>query len=390
MSALAALDIAFYLAMMTLFFSALRKSRCAPRRPIDRAAAVTIFKPLAGTDDELAANLASFAKLDYPCFEIRFGVASIEDPAYEVARDFIRENPDVHAHIVVTDPRAAQNPKVAQLIALARQARGELFVISDSNVRVPKSYLWSLLAEISRPGVGLVTSAFAGTGETTLGAALENLQLAAVVAPAVVLSTVLTNRPLTIGKSMAMWKRDLDEIGGFSAVGDVLAEDHVLGDRFVAAGYSLRTSFVTVENRNVGCSTKRTLERHARWAKIRRALSPRAFLLEPLASPLLVSSLLFLLAPSRTLFYFVAASAVLQSAAAFASIRFLRGKSLGVRYVPLEVARTYALFACWAWALVSDRVVWRGHPFRILSGSRIRAAAPRFFARRRFARLASK
>src|ERR1019366_9363907 len=36
MSALAALDIAFYLAMMTLFFSALRKSRCAPRRPIDR------------------------------------------------------------------------------------------------------------------------------------------------------------------------------------------------------------------------------------------------------------------------------------------------------------------------------------------------------------------
>jgi ceramide glucosyltransferase len=387
MSALAALDIAFYLAMMTLFFFALRKSRRATRRPIDRAAAVTIFKPLAGTDDELAANLASFAKLDYPCFEILIGIASVDDPAYGVARDFIRENTALHARIIVTDPRAAQNPKVAQLIALARQARGELFVISDSNVRVPKNYLWSLLSEISRPGVGLVTSVIAGTGEATLGAALENLQLAAVVAPAVVLSTVLTNRPLTIGKSMAMWKRDLDEIGGFSGVGDVLAEDHVLGDRFRAAGYSLRTSFDTIENRNIDCSTKRTLERHARWAKIRRALSPRAFLLEPLASPLLVTSLLFLIAPSRVLFCFVAASAVVQSAFAFAATRFLRGKSLGIRYAPLEVARTYALFACWSWALVSDRVVWRGHPFRLLAGSRIIAIAPRFFGRRRFTRL---
>lgn len=388
MSALAALDIAIYVASMTLFFTALRKSRRAPRRPLDRAASITIFKPLAGADDELAANLKSFAALDYPCFEILIGVASMEDPAYEVARDFVRQNKQVHARIVLTDPHAAQNPKVAQLLGLAREARGELFVISDSNVRVPHDYLWSLLSEISRPGVGLVTSLFAGNGEASLGAALENLQLATVVAPAVVLTTVLTNRPVTIGKSMAMWKRDLDAIGGFPVFRDVLAEDHVLGDHFKAAGFSLRTSLVAIENRNTECSTRRTLERHARWAKIRRSLAPRAFLLEPLASPLVVTFFLFLIAPSHTLFFFVAASAALQSIFAFASIRFLRGKSLAIRYAPLEVARTFAIFGCWFWALVSDRVVWRGHPFRILAGSRIVPAAPRFFARRRSLRLA--
>jgi ceramide glucosyltransferase len=383
MSALAALDIAIYVASMTLFFTALRKSRRAPRRPLDRAAAVTIFKPLAGCDDELAANLQSFAALDYPCFEILIGVASIEDPAYRVARDFVRRESHVHARIILTDRNAAQNPKVAQLLALSREARGELFVISDSNVRVPKDYLWSILTAITRPGVGLVTSVFAGSGETTLGAALENLQLASVVAPAVVLSTMLTNRPLTVGKSMAMWKRDLAAIGGFSAVGDVLAEDHVLGDRFKAAGFALRTSLEVIENRNVDCSTRRTLERHARWAKIRRSLSPRAFLLEPLGSPLVIAFLAFLIAPSRTLFFCVAASAALQSVFAFASIRVLRGKSLAIRYAPLEVARTFAIFGCWVWALVSARVVWRGNPFRLLSGSRIVPASPRFFARRR-------
>jgi ceramide glucosyltransferase len=388
MSALAALDVAIYVASMTLFFAALRKSRRAPRRPLDRAAAVTIFKPLAGADDELAANLNSFAELDYPCFEILLGVASMEDPAYEVARDFIRQNKHVHARIIVTDPQAAQNPKVAQLLGLAREARGELYVISDSNVRVPQNYLWSLLAEISRPGVGLVTSLFAGTGESSIGAALENLQLATVVAPAVVLSTILSNRPVTIGKSMAMWKRDLDAIGGFPVFRDVLAEDHVLGERFKSAGFSLRTSLVSIENRNTECSTRRTLERHARWAKIRRSLAPRAFLLEPLASPLVVTFFLFSIAPSRTLFALVAASAALQSIFAFASVRILRGKSLAIRYAPLEVARTFAIFGCWFCALVSDRVVWRGHPFRILPGSRIVPAAPRFFARRRSLRLA--
>ena len=390
MSALAVLDIAVYVVLMTLFLVALRRSRRARRRPVDRASSVTIFKPLSGADDELAANLESFAQLDYPGFEILFGVASIDDPAFAVARAFVARHREVAARLFVTDPNAAQNPKVAQLVELAARARGELFVVSDSNVRVPKNYLWSLLSEMSRPGVGLVTSLFAGTGESTLGAALENLQLATVVAPAVVLSTLLTPRPLTIGKSMAMWRRDLDIIGGFTAFGDVLAEDHVLGDRFLASGFSIRTAFTVIENRNVDCSTKRTLERHARWAKIRRSLSPRAFLLEPLASPLLVASFLFVCSPSRTSFALVSVSAAIQTAFAFAAARVVRGRSMALRYVPLEVARTFALFACWGWALVSDRVVWRGHPFRVLAGSKIVAARRRPWSRERTARFASK
>lgn len=382
LSALAALAIAVHALLTTLTLVALRKSRRAPRRSLDRAPRITIFKPLAGTDDELAQNLESFAKLDYPAYEILLGVASLEDDALAVARAFVRTHPELDARVVVTDPHAALNPKVAQLVSLARAARGELFVVSDSNVRVPRDYLWSLAAELSRPGVGLVTSLFAGTGERTLGAALENLQLAAVVAPAVVLSTAFTKRPLTIGKSMAMWKRDLDRIGGFAAFADVLAEDHVLGDRFLEAGFTLRTSLVTLENRNVGCSTRRTLERHARWSKIRRSLSA-GFFFEPLSCPLVVASLLFLCSPSRALAAMVVVSAASQTAFAYVLARVLRGTWLPMRYLPLEIVRSFAIFACWAFALVSDRVVWRGHPFRILKGSRIVAAPPGLLARMR-------
>ena len=106
------------------------------------------------------------------------GVASWDDPAVPTARAFLRRHPKLDARLIVTDPEAARNPKVAQLLGLDRHATGEVIVISDSNVRVPRSYLWSLVHTLT-PDVGMVTSVIVGTGERTLGAALKNLRSSA-------------------------------------------------------------------------------------------------------------------------------------------------------------------------------------------------------------------
>ena len=105
-------------------------------------------------------------------------------------------------------------------------------------------------------------------------AALENLQLSAHAAPGLLAMDAITSRPLTVGKSMAIRRRDLARLGGFRPVGGVLAEDHALGRRFLDAGFAARTTLDPVENRNVGCSFART-ERHTRWSKMRRSLFPR-------------------------------------------------------------------------------------------------------------------
>ena len=369
--ALTGASLSLYATMMLLFAHGMWARRRRRRAAVDRAPRVSIFKPLAGRDDDLEANLESFARIDYPAFEILFGVASADDPAFLVARRFVQRHPRLDARVVVTDPDAAINPKVAQLVGLERAAMGEVYVISDSNVRVGAGYLWSLVAELGDPAVGMVTSLFAGTGERTLGVALENLQLCCHAAPGLIAMDAVSKRPLTVGKSMAIRRRDLAQLGGFLPVGDVLAEDYALGRRFLDAGFATRTALEPVENRNVGCTVARTVERHTRWSKMRRALYPAGFALEPVMTPVVMASAGIALAPGRVTAAAFAVTCVVQTAAALTAVRVLRGYWLSWRYLPLELVRSYVGLFCWVRACASRRIEWRGHAFTMTRGTRI-------------------
>lgn len=369
MVALTAASLLLYATMMFLFTSAMRRRRRRGPPRVDRAPRVTVFKPLAGRDDDLEANLESFARIDYPSFELLLGVASAEDPAYAAARRFVARHPRVEARVVLTDGDATVNPKVAQLVGLERVATGDVYVISDSNVRVPATYLWSLVGELADERVGMACSIFAGTGERSLGAALENLEICSHATPGLVAMDAVTDRPLTVGKSMAVRRRDLVRLGGFVPVGHLLAEDHALGRRFLDAGLVARTSLDAVENRNTDCSIARTLERHTRWSKMRRALFPVAFAFEPIMTPIVIASASFVLAPGRCTAALLAAVCALQTAVAQLAVRGLRGQWLSWRYLPLEVVRSYVMLLCWARACLSRRIEWRGHVFTMGRGT---------------------
>jgi ceramide glucosyltransferase len=179
----------------------------------------------------------------------------------------------------------------------------------------------------------------------------------------------VSRKPLTVGKSMAVRRRELAMLGGFRPVGHVLAEDHVLGRRFLEAGLLVRTSYEVVENRNVACSVSRTIERHSRWAKMRRSLMPVAFHGEPVLNPIVVASLAVVVAPGMVTAGMLVVVCVVQTACALMAVRLLRGRALAWWYAPLEIARSYVSLLCWASACVSRRISWRGHPFVLRRGS---------------------
>jgi ceramide glucosyltransferase len=374
MVALTGVSAALYGAMMATFAWAMGRRTSRPRPPADRAPRVSVLKPLAGCDDELEQNLESFARVDYPAFEILLGVAATSDPAFAAAARFVERNPALDTRVIVTDPRSATNPKVAQLVGLDRAATGDIYVISDSNVRVKPDYLWSLVAELSDDRVGLVSSLFAGAGEKTLGAALENLQICASTTPGIAALDAVGD-PVSVGKSMAMRRRDLVRLGGFVPLGNVLAEDHALGRRFIDGGFIARTSLDAVENRNVACSVARTIDRHTRWAKMRRSLYPGPFVLEPLLTPVVVASIGLLVAPSKITAATLFGVCLGQSVCALLAVRLLRGHALPWRYAPLEVVRSYTTLLCWLCAFASRRIQWRGHPFVLQRGSIITPVA---------------
>lgn len=365
-----ALSALLYAFVQGTFVHAVSRAPTGARAPVRPW--VSILKPVAGLDDELLGNLRSFAALDYPAYELLLGVASLEEPAVPHLRAFLAAHPELRARLVVTAPPSAEcpNPKVAQLEVLTRVARGSVLVVSDANVRVSTDYLQGLVGALLRPGTGLVSSLVIGSGERSLGASLDHAHLGAFVAPFVVFASRHLGRTVTIGKSMAMRKSDLERVGGWQSVGHVLAEDELLGRRFHALGYDVELVLSPVQNHTRSASVRRTVERHARWTCMRKAIEPAAFALELLLSPALVAAAMLALFPSTLALVMVAGALSLQVLGAALAVSRLRPGAIGLAL--LEPLRLAMYLASWVLGGVTRRVSWRGREYVVERGSVLR------------------
>jgi ceramide glucosyltransferase len=349
------------------------KLRTGPLPPI------SVLKPLKGVDEDLFDNLASFARLDYPELELVLGAEDPHDPALDVAQRLRRAFPAVAIRVVSGARPLGANPKVTNLAMLLGYARHEYFLISDSNVRVSPDYLRAIASELADPDVGLVNNLIAGTGERTVGALMENLQLASFVGGTVA-SADLARHPCVVGKSMLMSRQTLAAIGGFEGVRDVLAEDYVLGQRVHASGRRVVLSPHVIETVNVDWPVRRFLERHLRWGQMRRQISLTAYAAEPLLNPvpLCLALIALVLASAAELVAVEVSSSFALLGLAGAAMkcgseawvtRRLRGRTLPLRTWVWIVAKDLLLVGIWCVGMVRRRVVWRGTVMTIGPGT---------------------
>lgn len=339
---------------------------------------VSILKPLCGLDSELAANLESFYRLDYPRYELLFGVASADDPALPVAMAVAAAHPEVPSRVIVDGRTVGLNPKVNNLANLERHAAYDLLLISDSNVRVPTGYLTELVALLHQPGVGLVSSPVVAEGGATLGARLEGLQLNTFVLGGVTAMHRLGG-VCVMGKSMLLRRATLAELGGFRFLGRFLAEDQVCGQEVARRGHAIALASLPVRNVMGPLSVRQFLARHLRWARIRRHVAPLGFLGEALLTPVVLAALGLVLEPSAT------TAALLGTAVlAKATFELLSERAAGVHrsplaYLFLSVVKEMLVGLAWFVPWGSSHVRWRGNSLRIGRRTELRpvVAAPR-------------
>ena len=334
---------------------------------------ISILKPLCGVDDDLAANLEQFARLDYAGdYEVVLGVKDTRDAAFAVARAAVARWPGL-MRLELQEGEPGLNPKVNQLITLADRARHGVLVISDSNTRVAPGYLEELAAAFADPAVGCVTHPVAGLGEKSFGSLLDNLYLASSAAAGMIAAKRLAGQDIVVGKSMALRREDVDALGGFFSVKDVLAEDFVIGQWVTRKlGRRVVVARTPVFNVSLRKSVKAFFQRYLRWSVIHRtAVSPSTYLAQSLLNPAPLAVLGALLAPSPTTGMVAMAVVLGKVAVDLATCRALRAEALPWDAVPGVLVKDALLFAAWWHGVFFRTVDWRGTKLRVAPGTRL-------------------
>jgi ceramide glucosyltransferase len=303
------------------------------------------------------------------------GAADAEDPALLEAQRFAARHPDANIRVIHCPRVTGLNPKVSILEALAHAARHDFVLISDSNVRVDPGYLARLVTQLDDERVGLVTNVLTAQGADCIGSRLEQLQLATFVARATLFAKVHLRHSCVVGKSMLFRLSDLKRLGGWAPVRDVLAEDYVIGNAFHEAGFLVRVASTPVSTYVPGWSLKRFVERHQRWAQMRRNVSLAAYWVEPLLYPtpfLLALGLLAACWAAPTGLVLAALGGVAVRLGCDATLlRRLHGDEPLAGALCLSFAKDTLALLIWLSAWFRRTIEWRGHRLSIGAGSRL-------------------
>ncbi|MGZ3692728.1 MAG: ceramide glucosyltransferase [Bdellovibrionota bacterium] len=332
---------------------------------------VTILKPLKGHEDGLMRNLESFFLLDYPQYELLFSIADPADPARLVVEALRKKYPVVNARLLIGD-ELALNPKVGNLIRSYEQAKNDLMLISDSNVRVSCSYLKSLVSQMDKD-VGVLTATVGGIGAKGGGGELESVYLNTFYSRGLALA-FLFGKPCVIGKSMMFRKSVAEKFGGLKSLSMYLAEDYVIGERMRELGLKVKLMREPV-SQYIGRYTFSSFwSRHLRWGRIRKVHAPLAFLLEPIFMPAFAAVAGASSVASHCKGSFLALYLVMLGI--FCALDLVVAANTGgkqkLKFIWWWLIRECLSFPMWLAIASSNRVNWRGRSISLQFGGTIR------------------
>jgi ceramide glucosyltransferase len=328
--------------------------------------AVSVLKPLYGTEPELEANLASFCQQDYGGeVQLIFGLQHQADLAAKVVERLRQRFPKRDIRLCIDPSRHGTNPKVSNLINMMPQASHDILVLSDSDIKVAPSYLRDVTAALAEPDVGLVTYLYCGRAAAGIWSRLAAEGINSHFLPNALVGLKFGLAQPCFGATIALQARTLAEIGGFAAFADRLADDYAMGMAVRRLGLRVAIPPVIVQHVCSDGTFADLLPHELRSARTIRSIDPLGYAGLGLANPTP-----FALAAVMLGGFDVVSLALLLLALVSRAIVSIQGGRLGDggHGAPwLSPLRDLLSFAVFLASFLPGQLVWRGYRFEVRS-----------------------
>jgi ceramide glucosyltransferase len=202
--------------------------------------AVSVLKPLHGTEPGMERNLETFFEQEYPEFELLFCARQETDEGLRLARQVAEKYPHVDAKFFTCGEPMPKfhNAKVYSLAKLDSVAKNDDYITSDADVRVERHYLQRMVQTLKDPHVGLASCVYLGTAHEGAGLAskLDAVGKSVEMTSGVLVADMIEGTKFALGATMATRRKSFQAVGGFDELGQFYADDFVLGNRLAAQG----------------------------------------------------------------------------------------------------------------------------------------------------------
>ncbi len=325
---------------------------------------VTILKPLCGQEPGLFARLLGFA---HQCYagptQIVFGSQHRTDPAVDTVKRMQALRPDLDIALAVEPRGFGSNRKVSNLINMTPHMRNDVVVLSDSDIEVGPTYLADVVAELQKPGIGAVTCLYNGIAGHGLWSRLSAMSINTYFLPNAMVAHSLGLAQPCFGATIAMRRETLDEIGGFDAFADTLADDYAIGAAVRDAGYQVMIPPFSVGHVCLERSAVELLRHQMRQSRTIRTIDPVGYAGAIISHPFALAMIGALLGSPLGLL--VAAIALVCRTGLTIAVE----RAFGLERQPywLIAFRDLLAFTTFVSGFFGTSVSWRGSRYRVLS-----------------------
>jgi len=234
---------------------------------------VSCLKPIKGLDVDAYENYASFCRQDYPKYEIVFCVDP-DDPALPVLEKLVRDFPERDIRLLFGSGRDAINDKVARLVRLTTEAKYDLFVITDGDVRVRPDYLRNVAAPFRDPKVGAATCLYVSTQERSFLEELQSISMISDFFAGIIVAWQVDGVKFTLSQSILTTRRNIEGFGGYQRIEDRPADDLYIGRLAAEQGFEVRLLPYVVQSVADFQTLREFLYKRVRWMTVMRLMRP--------------------------------------------------------------------------------------------------------------------